>query len=93
MALFCEDCGEEPQQPGKAICKWCADYSEQKAAEARAYQRYELSLLDRDLDGGGREDTQHRDALPEVPARFSAPASRGRCRRRDAGAATPRRWV
>ena len=54
MALLCEDCGEEPQPPGKAICKWCADYNEYKAAEARAYQRYELSLLDRDLDGGGR---------------------------------------
>ena len=91
MALLCEDCGEEPQQPGKAICKWCADYSEQKAAEARAYQRYELSLLDRDLDGGGREDTQHRDALSEVPARLSAPAGRGRRRRHDA--ATPRPWV
>ena len=54
MALLCEDCGEEPQQPGKAICKWCADYNEYKAAEARAYHQYELSLLDRDLYGGGR---------------------------------------
>ena len=93
MALLCEDCGEEPQQPGKATCKWCADYNEYKAAEARAYQRYERSLLDRDLDGGGLEDTQHGDALSEVPARLSAPAGRGRRRRRDAGAATPRRWV
>ena len=67
MALLCEDCGEEPQQPGKAICKWCADYNEQKAAEARAYQRYELSLLDRDLDGAGAKirntETHHRKFL------------------------------
>ena len=36
MALLCEDCGEEPRLPGKAICKWCVDYNEHKAAEARA---------------------------------------------------------
>ena len=53
MVQLCEDCGEEPCQADKAICKWCDDYREYRARLARAVQQYELSLLDRELDCGG----------------------------------------
>ena len=50
---MCQDCGEEPADPGKKVCGWCSDYAEYRAYVARQTQQYELSLLDRELDPGG----------------------------------------
>ena len=51
--MVCEDCGEEPAEPGKKICGWCSDAEEFRAYVARQNQRAQLAALDRELGPGG----------------------------------------
>ncbi len=50
---MCQDCGEEPAEPGKKVCGWCSDYADYRASVARQNQQAQLAALDRELGPGG----------------------------------------